>query len=585
MRTRRTGWLLAFAACACGSTQTDSEPAASAGAPPSVAGAPAHAAGAPNSAGAPTNSAGAPEQAGAAGADSAGSSGAAPEGGSAGAGEPLPKRPNIVLVLTDDTGWNGTSLQMLEGRADSKSDYYETPNIARLGARGMTFGSGYGAPNCSPSRLSLQTGKTPARLKMTDIIGRASGIEYDGHPLLPPGHVDNPANRINAIPASERTIAQLIKEHDAGYATAHFGKWHLNGGGPEQHGYDQSDGPTGNEEGQVGGTDPKLMFGLARKSERFIAAQVAAKKPFFLQISHYATHEDSFALPATVAKYRAKPKGTVHGDIEFAAMTEDLDTSIGRVLDRLRDPNADGDDSDSVLNSTFVILLSDNGAVDAISDNAPLFSGKATTYEGGMRVPFLVSGPGIAPGSRSNVPVTEFDILPTIADWVGTKASGAALDGGSFARLARGQAPSVEGRGSALVGHFPHYQVAKGSKPMSSIRDGDMKLVHFYETGADFLYDLSRDLGEEQDLGKQRPEQLRAMRRALRDYLKRVQAPMPRLNPEFGKGTFPDVDKDGLNDDWEFRELLGTSYSGADDPDGDGQSNAQEFAQKTDPLP
>lgn len=498
----------------------------------------------------------------------------------------LPAKPNIVVILTDDTGWNGTSAQMLANRTDSKSDYHETPNIERLAARGVTFGSGYAAPNCSPSRLSLLTGKSPARLKMTDIIERASGPDYDGHPLLPPGHDDNPAGRITAIPKAEQSIAELVKAKDSTYATAHFGKWHLDGGGPAQHGFDEGDGATGNGTGNVGGNDPKLVFSLAEKSRDFIARQSAAHKPFYLQISHYATHEEARALAATLAKYQAKPRGTVHNVPVYAAMVENLDTAIGRTLDALQDPNGDGNQADSLLSTTYIVLLSDNGAVDSIANNAPLFAGKATTYEGGVRVPFFVAGPGIPAASRSNVPVSEYDLLTTVADWIGaTPAPKGTLDGGSFARLARQEASAVDGRGTGIVTHFPHYQVAKGSKPMSSILDGTFKLVHFYETGTDQLFDLSTDIGEQTDLAASKPVKVRTLRRQLRDYLKQVTAPLPRLNPAFGTGAFPDVDQDGLNDDWEFRWLLTTKYNGNDDPDGDGQSNAVEFANKTDPLP
>jgi arylsulfatase A-like enzyme len=239
-----------------------------------------------------------------------------------------------------------------------------------------------------------------------------------------------------------------------------------------------------------------------------------------------------------------------------------------------------------VLDSTYVVLLADNGAVDAISDNLPLAEGKATTFEGGIRVPFLVAGPAIAKGSRSDIPVSEFDLLPTIAEWVGAApATAETLDGGSFAGLTRGQVGFVQGRGTSLVFHFPHYQVAKGAKPMSSLRDGNYKLDHFYETGKDRLYDLSVDIGEENDLAAAKPKMVQKLRRALRDYLRDVKAPMPRLNPEFYTGTAPDVDQDGLNDDWEFRELLTTAYTGGDDPDGDGQDNQSELSQGTDPLP
>jgi arylsulfatase A len=520
---------------------------------------------------------------------SAGAGGTPSVAGAAGAGgqheQPAPK-PNVIVILTDDQGWNGTSVEMIGGVAASKSDYYETPNIERLSRAGLTFSAGYAASNCSPSRLSLLTGKSPARLRMTDIIGRTAGIQYEGHPLLPPGHEDNPADRVDAIPAAEQTIAELIKETDAGYATALFGKWHLAGDGPAQHGFDESDGDTGNETGQVGGDDPKLLFSVTERATVFIRENAAAARPFYLQLNHYAVHEDSFALAATLAKYEAKAPGVVHDDPLYAAMTEDLDTAIGQVLDALDDPNRDGDSGDSLRDSTYVVLLSDNGGVDSISDNAPLAEGKATTYEGGIRVPFMVAGPGIAAGSRSFVPVSEFDLLPTIADWLGASlANESSLDGGSFAGLARATTVGVEGRSTQLVSHFPHYQVAKGAKPMSSLRDGDFKLVHLYETGKDLVFDLSRDLAEAEDLAAQKPVKTRELRRALRDYLKSVNAPMPRLNPEFGAGLFPDVDEDGLDDDWEFRELLTAKYSASDDPDADGKSNAQELAAASDPLP
>jgi hypothetical protein len=166
-----------------------------------------------------------------------------------------PDVPNIVVILTDDQGWNGTSARMDGQRSDSRSDFYETPNIERLSAMGMTFSNGYGSPNCSPSRLSLQTGKSAPRLKMTEIVDRNWGVDYTGHLLRPPGHVDNPAGRIYAIPEAEQTIVEMIKARNSAYATAHFrnGIW-LAPSGPH--------GLTNDGDGQrrAGGRDdPKLV--------------------------------------------------------------------------------------------------------------------------------------------------------------------------------------------------------------------------------------------------------------------------------------------------------------------------------------
>jgi hypothetical protein len=150
--------------------------------------------------------------------------------------------------------------------------------------------------------------------------------------------------------------------------------------------------------------------------------------------------------------------------------------------------------------------------------------------------------------------------------------------------VARGQASNTQAKERSFVFHFPHYQIERGSTPMSAIRVGNLKLVHFYETGVDRLFDLNVDLEEARNLAPSRPARVRELLRGLRDYLKEVDASMPRLNPARGAGKLPDVDQDGLNDDWEFRELLTTKYSASDDPDQDGQSNATEFANHTDPL-
>ncbi|MCP5111893.1 MAG: sulfatase-like hydrolase/transferase, partial [bacterium] len=238
--------------------------------------------------------------------------------------------PNVVLILTDDQGWTGTSVQLNPNVADSKSDFYRTPALERLSREGMRFSNAYAPhPNCSPTRLAIQTGKSPAQLRMTDIINRGSGAFYEGHPLIPPQH-------INALPHEELTIAELIKAARPEYATAHFGKWHLAGGGPGEHGYDFHDGPTGNRDGNRKiPLNPKRISGVTRRAGDFLTKMAQEKKPFYLQISHYAVHLGIETLDETVAKYAVTERGVRHNHPGHAAMTEDLDSGIGRVLEKI----------------------------------------------------------------------------------------------------------------------------------------------------------------------------------------------------------------------------------------------------------
>ncbi len=430
-------------------------------------------------------------------------------------------QPNIVLVLADDMGWTGTSVRMDPARADSSSDYYSTPALERLAAEGMRFSDAYAPhPNCSPTRLSIQTGKTPAQLGMTDIINRNSGPFYEGLPMVPPPH-------INHIPHEEVTIAELLKQHRPGYVTAHFGKWHLGGGGPGRHGYDQHSGTTSNREGGSPVPDPKRSVSVTTRAVDFLRHRASAREPFFLQVSYYAVHLGIFAFDETIAEFEAKPRGERHNHAAHAAMTRELDDGLGRILDAL--------DRLKLAGSTYVIFTSDNGSYHdsgktRVSSNAPLRGQKTSTWEGGIRVPLLVRGPGVAAGSVSRVPVTGTDLFPTIADLAQIRAElpprieGASLRG-LLANEGRG---NLSRRFDSLVWHFPHYQVLKGTKPMSSIRAGRWKLVKLHESGEALLYDLSADIGEQQDRSADEPDMAHELAARLDRYLEAVDAPMAR---------------------------------------------------------
>ena len=183
------------------------------------------------------------------------------------------QQPNFIFILSDDQGWNGLSVQMHPDLPNSKSDFYRTPNLEKLAAAGMRFSHAYSpGPMCSPTRASIQTGKSPAQLGMTNVGGGGRG-------QAPPWQRLIPAPYTSTLSTNETTIGETLKA--AGYATAWFGKWHLGGDGPAAHGYDESDGPTGNADGNTNDPqNPKDIFGITDRGIAFMEKNVRAGKPF-----------------------------------------------------------------------------------------------------------------------------------------------------------------------------------------------------------------------------------------------------------------------------------------------------------------
>ncbi len=419
------------------------------------------------------------------------------------------ERPNIVFMLSDDQAWNGLSVAMHPNVAGSKGDIH-TPNLEKLAAQGMRFSAGYApASVCSPTRISLMTGKSPAALHWT----KAAPPET-GHKLIEP-------RNIRSIPANETTIGDVLRK--AGYATAHYGKWHISGGGPEKHGFDESDGDTGNENAyQFKDPNPVDIFGMADRAAAFMEKSSKATKPFFIQLSWNALHASENANQATLAKYERQLNGENRKRITTAAITEDLDTGVGRVMDAIERLGLTG--------TTYVIYMADNGAG---GGKKVLAGGKGGVWEGGIRVPFIVRGPGVRPNSWCHTRVVGYDLFPTFCEWAaiapGTLPKG--IEGSSIASLLKN-----DGRGDVkrpceeLVFHFPHYQ---GDTPHSAIFLGELKLLHFYEDNHDELYDLSKDIGERNDLAAQRPAETKKLRERLDKYLAAVDAQFPTPNPNF----------------------------------------------------
>ncbi|MGI9177678.1 MAG: sulfatase [Pirellulales bacterium] len=421
-------------------------------------------------------------------------------------------RPNIIFMLADDQGWNGLSVAMHPDVRESRGEVFHTPNLEKLAVAGMRFSSAYApAPVCSPTRISLQTGKSPARLHWT----KAAPPE-PGHRLLEP-------QLIKQIADDETTVGELLRQ--AGYATAHYGKWHIAGGGPGRHGYDEHDGDTGNEQAyEFTDPNPVDIFGMAERAEAFMNKTAAAGKPFFIQLSWNALHASENALKATLAKYE-RPGGP--GDARrasVAAITEDLDTGVGRVLDSL--------DRLGLAGTTYVIYMSDNGS--GGGRRGGLSGGKGSVWEGGVRVPLIVRGPGVAPDSWCHVPVVGYDMLPTFCELAGVPTTSLPpdIEGGSITPLlANGGRGEVRRPREEIVFHFPHYQ--SGHTPHSAIRLGTLKLLRFYEDDSVKLFDLEADIGERHDLASEMPAEAARLKARLQRYLADISAQLPTADPRY----------------------------------------------------
>ncbi|MFM7055505.1 MAG: sulfatase [Planctomycetota bacterium] len=435
-------------------------------------------------------------------------------------------KPNIILMLSDDQGWSGLSVAMHPDVRGSRNTSHQTPSLEKLASQGMRFTMGYApAPVCSPTRISIQTGKSPAQLHWT----KAAPPE--------PGHKLTEPRLIKSLDPSETTVAELL--NSAGYTTAHYGKWHLSGGGPGEHGYDEHDGDTGNEQAfRFVDPNPVDIFGMAERAESFMKRSRDAGKPFYIQLSWNALHASGNARKTTLAKYQAAMQGANDKSVSVAAITEDLDEGVGRVLQSL--------DQLKLTDSTYVIYMGDNGA--SGNRGSALRGGKGGVWEGGIRVPFIVRGPGIEPNSWCHTPVVGFDLLPTFCEWAGIPASNipANVEGGSLAALlARSGRGEVRRARDFLVFHFPHYQGSDG--PQSALLKGTTKLIRFLEDDHVELYDLAKDIGESTNLATAQPETARQLNTELSGYLAAIDAQMPTANPDYDPNAPPVARKGGRN--------------------------------------
>ncbi len=474
-----------------------------------------------------------------------------------GPGGPPAEPPNIVFLLVDDLG-------AMDVGAFNPDTFYETPNIDRLAAGGVRFTRGYAAnPVCSPTRYSIMTGRYPTRVGATNYFSGRRQESFAPAPLN------------DRMALEEYTLAEALR--DGGYGTAFLGKWHL---GPTEEFWPLAQGFDVNVGGHRGGmprsyfspySNPTLEDG--REDEHLTArltdealdlidgyATDDEGKPFLLYLAYYTVHTPLQAPAELVAKYAAKAGVEVgapasledFGDEEqvwprdeprrvrevqnhavYAAMVETLDTSVGRILDRL--------DALDLAENTIVVFFSDNGGLStaegAPTSNLPLRGGKGWLYEGGIRAPLIVRWPAVAAaGGEVAAPVISTDFYPTLLEAAGLDPRpDLELDGRSFLDLLRGgeagDAAAAAAAERDLFWHYPHYG-NQGGFPGGAISQGRYKLIERYEDGRVHLYDLEADEGERNDLASEQPDRVADMRARLHAWYEEVSAAFLSALPE-----------------------------------------------------
>ena len=473
---------------------------------------------------------------------------------------PQPKRPNIVLFLVDDMGWQDTSVPFHRENTDFNRRY-RTPHMEQLAKAGMKFTKAYACSVCSPTRVSLMTGLNAARHRVTNWTLRKNASNDRGHPRLAFPLWNT--NGFSPEPDIERTVhAKALPAYlrAAGYRTIHVGKAHFGAIGtpasdPGNVGFDVN--VAGHAAGGPGSFLGKQNFSAAwRKGDRVwdvpdletyhgenlfltealtleanqaVDQAVADGKPFLLYMSHYAVHVPFAVDSRFYHKYR--DAGVDHTEAMYAAMVEGMDKSLGDILANV--------ERHGLSDETIVLFMSDNGGLSAHgrggkphTHNKPLSSGKGSAHEGGVRVPMIVSWPGVTDaGSVCGQPVIIEDFFPTILELAGVspiEQIGGVIDGRSFVNLLRGdQDQAREDR--PLVWHFPNNwgPDGPGIGPSSAIRLGDWKLIYYHESQQYELFNLAEDLGEQTNLVERQPDVRDRLAAELGEYLASVKAQMP----------------------------------------------------------
>lgn len=420
-------------------------------------------------------------------------------------------RTNLLVILADDLGWRDT------GFAGNR--FIETPRLDALAREGVVFKEACAsAPNCAPTRACLMTGQYPPRHGVYTVVD-------ERHMPGSPQHKVIAADSRSELATEAVTSAELLR--DGGYATGMVGMWNLGRGRrgpttPDGQGFTFSRQPKElgfENDACKDGNGRFLTDALADEAVSFIRGN--KDKPWFLYFAPHAVHAPYDPKPELLEKYRAKHDAS--GNPAHAATVEELDTAIGRIIDAIA--------SLGMTERTLVVFTSDNGGEPDLV--APLRGGKGSLYQGGLRVPMLVRGPGVKRAVSCDVPVLTMDLFPTLLDYAGIRIPD--VDGESLRPLLTG---SGKLRRADLFWHFPCYTGRFG--PMSAIRHGNFKLLENFETGTAELYDLSKDPAEKENLATQRAEVSRDLLERLHAWQKATHAPRPTdPNPAYDPSARP----------------------------------------------
>ena len=436
------------------------------------------------------------------------------------------KAPNILIINVDDLGWKDVGFM--------GSQYYETPNIDELAGQGMIFTNGYAsASNCAPSRACLMTGQWTPRHGVYTVTPSARGKSEDRKLI--------PTKNTHTLAAKHKILPEVLQEN--GYTTCHAGKWHLSDN-PLEYGFDINIGGAHNglpksyyppyknvaiEKGKA----EYLTDLIVEKALNFIDT---VQKPFYLNYAPYAVHVPIMPVDSIVPKYKSKSPWQGQKNAEYASMVDNLDRNIGLLIGKLKERG--------LYDNTLIVFTSDNGGLYGITKQKPLRAGKGSYYEGGIREPFLfVFNKKIKPGTKSAVPITNLDIFPTVLKYAQVGPQSLQLDGKNLAAVLEERQTTME---RPLFWHFPVYLQAYNihdnetrdslfrTRPGSVVRQGDWKLHYYFEDDGMELYNLSKDIGEKNNLVTAHPEKANELLELLKKWWEETNAPIPtELNPEY----------------------------------------------------